>query len=138
MSLPCITAISLVDLDRQLTGSVPYRGPMHSNRVSYVVFRNKKSTFALSFIKTVSLRNAMDLEKDTQIEEMATQPLPKEETTDAFPKCAASDTKPDDLDPNIIDFDPNDPEDPQTWPSSYKWSITMLLAFMAIIVLRPP
>ena len=80
----------------------------------------------------------MDLEKDTQVEEMATQPLSKEEFGDASLTCAVGHTKPDDLDPNIIDFDQNDPDDPQNWSSRYKWSITMLLALMAFIVLRTP
>ena len=74
----------------------------------------------------------MDLEKDAQIEETAKQPIRTEEKNDA------GDAKADDVDPNIIDFDKNDPKDPQNWPPRYQWSIATLLALMAIIVLGSP
>ena len=74
----------------------------------------------------------MDLEKDAQIEETAKQPMPTEENSDA------GEAKADDVDPNIIDFDTNDPRDPQNWPPRYQWSITTLLAIMSIIVLGSP
>lgn len=35
---------------------------------------------------------------------------------------------------NVVDFAKDDPNDPQNWSSRYKWFITMLLAFMSIIV----
>ena len=78
----------------------------------------------------------MDLEKDTQVEAVTAQPLSNEEkseTSDASPICAESENTPDN-NPNVVDFDQNDPEDPQNWSTRYKWSITMLLALMAIIV----
>ena len=80
----------------------------------------------------------MDLEKDTQVEKTAPQPLSKGDVSDALPKCAVNVSKPDDLDPHIIDFEKDDSDDPQNWSSYYKWSITLLLALMSIIVLRTP
>ncbi|KAI4184174.1 MAG: hypothetical protein LQ346_006148 [Caloplaca aetnensis] len=44
--------------------------------------------------------------------------------------------------PNLVDFDADDADDPLNWSSRYKWSITILLASMSIIVYvgpsRPP
>ena len=35
----------------------------------------------------------------------------------------------------LVDFDPKgDPDNPLTWPAPYKWSIVLLLAFMAFTV----
>lgn len=36
---------------------------------------------------------------------------------------------------DVVDFDPNGDEDnPMDWPTSYKWGIVALLAFMAFTV----
>ena len=79
----------------------------------------------------------MDLLKDTQVDKKAVQSLHVGRTGDAFATRVVSDKKPDDLDPNMVDFRHDDAEDPLNWSPRYKWSITMLLALMAIIVLRP-
>jgi hypothetical protein len=35
----------------------------------------------------------------------------------------------------IVEFDPNgDPDNPMDWPKRYRWSIVLLLAFMAFVV----
>lgn len=34
----------------------------------------------------------------------------------------------------ILDFDPEDPEDPRNWTAGFKWSVVLLLACMAFTV----
>ena len=77
----------------------------------------------------------MEVEKEIQVGEIATRPISRGGTSDAFAIRVVGDKRLTDLDPNIVDFDHNDPDDPQNWSHRYKWSITMLLA---IIVLRSP
>jgi hypothetical protein len=38
------------------------------------------------------------------------------------------------VDHHVVDFDPEDPENPLNWPKGYKWGIVLLLACMAFVV----
>lgn len=37
-------------------------------------------------------------------------------------------------DPYLVDWIPNDPRNPMTWPASKKWSITMLVALLTLAI----
>lgn len=57
-----------------------------------------------------------------------TVPLLRDEALDVPIKAARTD-------PNIVDFDPKgDSENPRDWPTTYKWGIVSLLAFMSFTV----
>lgn len=34
----------------------------------------------------------------------------------------------------ILDFEPDDSEDPRNWPNAFKWAIVLMLACMAFTV----
>lgn len=68
---------------------------------------------------------------DTDVEQ---QPPSESHKTEAREKTVAEDDEPQQLDPNIVDFDgPNDPENPLNWSTARKATSIAIVSLTALL-----